>query len=147
LISQIEFKQNKKVRMTTTRSYDSVKRLTAALASQTRSGGDESGAGLRPANYSVNNRNQYSQRDVPGYVDVLGAALSSSTVTVNGESVYRKAEYFRKELTVDNNSAAVWQALSVTATERGRSRRTAYFFPQFGQMCNSAATPFCRPER
>ena len=37
---------------------------------------------LRTANYTVNNRNQYTQRQVPAYVDVAGA--SSGTVTVSG---------------------------------------------------------------
>jgi len=53
---------------------------------------------------------------VPGAFDVLGAALASDTVTVNSASVYRHGEYYRKELTVANTSAAVWQSVAVAAT-------------------------------
>ena len=64
------------------------------------SGGDQSGANLRLQNYTANNLNQYSQRTVAGYVDVLGAANSNATVTLWSASgahatAYRKGEYFR----------------------------------------------------
>ncbi len=83
---------------------------------QTKSGGDQNGTNLRTANYTNNSLNQITSRDVPGYVDIMGAALSTSTVTVNSQSVYRKAEYFRKELQVNNSSAALWTNIAVAAT-------------------------------
>jgi len=83
---------------------------------QTKAGGDASGAGLRPASYTANLLNQYASRTVPGAVDVMGAALVGETVTVKSQSTYRKGEYFRKELSVGNGSAPVWQSVSVTAT-------------------------------
>lgn len=70
---------------------------------------------LRLANYVVNTTNQYTSRDVPGYVDILGLALATNTVTVNSQSTYRHAEYFRKELGVNNSSAAVWTNITVSA--------------------------------
>lgn len=82
---------------------------------QTKAGGDEHGGGLRQANYSANSLNQYSSRDVPGAVDVMGVALGTNTVTVNSQSTYRKGEYFRKELTVANSSVPVWESVSVAA--------------------------------
>ena len=82
----------------------------------TKSGGDAVGAGLRAASYSVNNLNQYTSRTVPGYVDVIGAADTRSTVTVNGGSSYRKGEYFRKELAVSNGSTNVYPAITNSAT-------------------------------
>ncbi|MCW5556150.1 MAG: RHS repeat-associated core domain-containing protein [Verrucomicrobiae bacterium] len=81
----------------------------------TKVGGDQNGANLRPANYTNNTLNQITGRGVPGYVEVLGLALATNTVTVNGQSTYRKGEYFRKELTVNNSSAPVWTNLSVAA--------------------------------
>src|SRR5690606_35319412 len=82
----------------------------------TESGGDENGANLRSATYTPNRLNQYSQRTVPSYVDVMGLALATSTVTCNSQATYRKGEYFRKELSANNCSAALWEAVSVAAT-------------------------------
>jgi len=48
----------------------------------TKAGGDAVGGGLRSANYTANNLNQYSSRDIPGAFDVLGVSLASDTVTV-----------------------------------------------------------------
>ena len=42
----------------------------------TAAGGDNSGAGLRPASYSVNTLNQYTSREVPGYVNSLKGVSS-----------------------------------------------------------------------
>ena len=71
---------------------------------------------FRSADYTADFLNRYSSRDVPGAVDVMGIALATSTVTVNSASVYRKGEYFRKELSANNASAPVWQSVSVAAT-------------------------------
>ena len=58
----------------------------------------------------------YSQRTLLGYVDIIGLALATKPVYVNGELAYRKGEYFRKELSVNNASGPVWQQVTVTAT-------------------------------
>jgi RHS repeat-associated protein len=79
----------------------------------TKAGGDQSGAGLRLANYGANSLNQYSSRTVPGAVDILGSATNTTTVTVNNLATYRKGDYFRDELSADNSSAPVW--LGVTS--------------------------------
>jgi RHS repeat-associated protein len=74
-------------------------------------------ANLRSASYTVNALlNQYSSRTVPGAVDVMGIALGSATVTVNSQAPYRRVEYFRKELSVDNSLVPVWQSVAVAAT-------------------------------
>jgi RHS repeat-associated protein len=57
-------------------------------------GGDANYGPLRPAAYTRNRLNQYSQRDVPAAVDILGIANPTAVVTVNGLSAYRKGEYF-----------------------------------------------------
>jgi len=81
----------------------------------TKVGGDENGANLRSASYTVNSLNQYSQRTVPGYADIKGLALATNSVTVNSQTPYRRGEYFRKELSVANGSASVWQSITVAA--------------------------------
>jgi len=72
--------------------------------------------GLRPANYTANLLNQYSQRTVPGYVDILGVAFATNLVYVNGQIANRKGEYFWKELSMNNTTGSVWQPVAVTAT-------------------------------
>jgi len=49
-------------------------------------------------------------------VDILGIALANNPVYVNGQFAYRKGEYFRKELSVNNASGPVWQQVTVTAS-------------------------------
>jgi len=60
--------------------------------------------------------NQYPQRTVPGFVDIVGLALATNPVYVNGQMASRKGEYFRRELSVNNATAPVWQQVTVTAT-------------------------------
>jgi RHS repeat-associated protein len=82
----------------------------------TKAGGDQNAASLRSANYLANNLNQYTARDVPGGVDVMGIVLATnSSVTVNTAAPYRKGEYFRQQVSVANTSVPVWQAITVTA--------------------------------
>jgi YD repeat-containing protein len=45
--------------------------------------------------YAANLLNQYTQRTVPGLVDIIGAAASNATVTVNQVVAGRKGDYFR----------------------------------------------------
>ena len=88
----------------------------------TKAGGDETGAALRTASYTANALNQYTARDVPGAVDVLGIAHASASVTVNGQSPYRRGEYFRKELATNNAAAAVWMAVTNIASLSGTNQ-------------------------
>jgi hypothetical protein len=68
----------------------------------------------------------YSQRTLLGYVDIIGIVLATNPVYVNGQLVYRKGEYFRKELSVNNASGPVWQ--QVTATASGEPTVTGNLF-------------------
>jgi hypothetical protein len=71
-------------------------------------GGDQNGANLRLANYTPNNLNRYTQRDVPGAADRMGIASGAALLSVNGDtSVYRRGGYFRKEVSVNNASAGL----------------------------------------
>ena len=101
--------------------FDTIGNRTQALA-----GGDQNGANQRQASYTVNNVNQYTQRTVPGYVDIMGLGFATNPVTVNGQTAWRKGEYFRQQLSVTNSSAAVWQ--SVTNAQTGQSSVTGSLF-------------------
>ncbi len=64
----------------------------------------------------MNSRNQYTERDVPGYLDILGSANSKSTVTVNGQSPYRRNDYFREEIPTTNRASAIWEGITNVAS-------------------------------
>jgi len=81
-----------------------------------RRGGDENGWNLRQSLYTANLLNQYTHCTVPGFVDIIGVALATNPVYVNGQMASRKGEYFRRELSVNNATAPVWQQVTVTAT-------------------------------
>jgi hypothetical protein len=70
------------------------------------------GGTLRSATYSANNLNQYASRDVPGTVDIIGVANAAATATINGQSTYRKVEYYQKALAIVNTSTNVWQSVT-----------------------------------
>ena len=71
---------------------------TIGNRTQTMAGGDTNGANLRVANYTNNTLNQITSRDVPPYVDVMGASILTNAVTVNGQTAYRNQEYFRQQI-------------------------------------------------
>jgi RHS repeat-associated protein len=81
---------------------------------ETKAGGDQNGANLRLAYYTNNVLNQITSRTVPGDVDVMGIGIATNTVTVNGQTAYRKNEYFRDQLSVTNSTNAVWDSITVT---------------------------------
>jgi RHS repeat-associated protein len=100
-------------------SYDDIGNRT-----QTKSGGDSQGQGLRTANYTANNLNQYTGRDVPGVLGILGIAHGLSSVTVDGTAAYRKGEYFHGLVGSDNtnSTAGVYPSISTIATLSGTSQ-------------------------
>jgi len=65
------------------------------------------GANLRTITYTNNSLNQYVGLTTPGYENIIGAALATNGVTVNGSAADRKAEYFHKELAVANSSGPI----------------------------------------
>ena len=78
-------------------------------------GGDSHGENLRRAVYSANSLNQYTSRDVPEYVNVMGEAANTATVSVNGTLASRHGGYFRAELNVINSAGPVWLGITNTA--------------------------------
>jgi len=74
----------------------------------------------RSSTYTSNTSNQYTQRTVPGYVDVIGAVMqTNATVTVNGAATSRHGASFYKEVTVTNSSAATYPEWVANATWNG----------------------------
>jgi len=75
-------------------------------------GGDQWGSNRRYQNYTANALNQYTQRTVPGFVDLIGSATNRATVTVNNTPASRHADYFRVEVPANNATGAVWLTLT-----------------------------------
>ena len=78
----------------------------------TTAGGDQSGNNLRSASYTANNLKQYSSRTIPNATDVTGSATNAATVTVNGQATYRKNDYYRLQLGIDNGTEPVFQSVT-----------------------------------
>jgi RHS repeat-associated protein len=87
---------------------------TIGNRTQTQAGGDTNGINLRVANYTNNVLNQITRRDVPPYVDVMGASILTNSVTVNGQTAYRRQEYFRQQLPANNSTSALWTNITVS---------------------------------
>jgi len=77
-----------------------------------KNGGNQLGS-LRISSYATNSLNQYSQRTVPGAVDVTGTANEAATVSVNDQSTIRKSGYFYKELAIDNSASPIYAQVKV----------------------------------
>jgi RHS repeat-associated protein len=80
-----------------------------------KTGGDSTGASaaLRTATYTPNSLNQYSSRTVGNIVDILGISKTSASVTVNGQSTFRKNEFYQATIPLVNNAN---QTVTVQAT-------------------------------
>lgn len=72
----------------------------------------------RTANYAPNNLNQYTQRTVPGYLDIFGTAASNATVTVNNHATARKGDYFHTTLQFSNTLSAIYTNISVVGVRK-----------------------------
>jgi hypothetical protein len=90
--------------------------------SSTKAGGDSTGANLRSASYLANALNQYTSRTVPGAVDITGLVYPLATVTVNGVTPYRRGEYFRAEVNINNTTGPAYQSIAVNAANGASSR-------------------------
>jgi len=108
----------------------------------TKAGGDVNGAGLRSASYTLNNLNQTTQRTVPGAVDIIGAATATATnVNVNNVMAYRRGEYHRVELSIDNSTVAQWQSVTNRAVQNGTTNSVTgnVFLPQTPEVLSHDA--------
>ena len=80
-------------------------------------GGDQYGYGLRTATYGANSLNQYTNRTIPGYLEITGSANSNATVTIWNSDyayalTYRRNDYFWGEFYTNNNFASTWLTLT-----------------------------------
>jgi RHS repeat-associated protein len=75
----------------------------------------------RAGSYTVNALNQYSQRTVPGAVDVMGDAASSAIVTVNGNAAIRKNGYFYSEINVNNTGSPAYPQIQIQGAAGNQS--------------------------
>jgi RHS repeat-associated protein len=81
-------------------------------------GGDENGSNLRETTYGRNHLNQYDSRTSNGsrYSDITGLATfnqtSPATVMVNGQTAYRRGEFWRSEMGL-GGSSALWQSVTI----------------------------------
>ena len=93
-------------------AYDNIgNRQTASF------GGNTSGVNLRTISYGANSLDQYTNITTPGFENILGAALATNSVTVNGGMADRHGEYFHQELSVANTNQPVWQTVTnITGT-------------------------------
>ena len=91
-------------------SYDAI-----GNRSYTSVGGNADGTGMRQAQYGVNGINQYTNREVPGFIEVSGTATGA--VSVNGAAPTWQGDYFRSELAVDNSADSVFTNTIITASD------------------------------
>ncbi len=69
----------------------------------------------RSGGYTPDIANQYTQRDVPGAIDIRGRASATARVTVNTQSTQRLDDYFHKALPIDNSAAPQYPGVSILA--------------------------------
>jgi RHS repeat-associated protein len=80
---------------------------------KSHSGGDQWGINRRLSTYNANQVNQYTSRQVPGSVDILGTAHASASVTVDSAATSRKSDYFRANVPANNSAGPVYQTNTV----------------------------------
>jgi YD repeat-containing protein len=75
----------------------------------------------RVSTYTANALNQYTQRTVPGAVDVLGDAATDAVVTVMGTAATRQGGLFYRAVPVTNTAYPVSQGMITVASKNGGS--------------------------
>ena len=68
------------------------------------------------ADYTANQLNQYTERTVPGVVDVMGTA--EGVVNVNGWPAMKQGNYFYAGLGVDNSATSVFTEVNVASVQQ-----------------------------
>jgi len=62
--------------------------------------------------YGVNGLNEYTNIVTPGSKDILGDAIATNSVSVNGGLADCNNEYFHKAITVANSGGPLWQEVT-----------------------------------
>jgi RHS repeat-associated protein len=76
-------------------------------------------ANTQTSNYTSNSLNQYSQRTVPGGIDVLGTAATDAAVSVNGQAAPRQSGAYYTNVPYANAVDSVWARIDIGATRNG----------------------------
>lgn len=93
------------------------------------------------ADYTANVLNQYTQRTVPGSIDVLGAAASDATVTVNTLPTFRQGERFHGNMPVSNSAAPQNASLEIVARKNNAGPNGEDIVAQATRQAFVAQTP------
>ena len=80
-----------------------------------KSAGTGTPGAQRTQTYSMNLLNQYTNRTVPGFVEVNGSADAAAVVTVNAGAVSRQGEYFRQRAWGHISQFNNWRTLFTSA--------------------------------
>jgi YD repeat-containing protein len=94
---------------------------------QSKTGGDATGGYQRVATYGANTLNQYTNRTLVNSNDVVGVAVATNSVTINGVATYRKGEYFRGVAGTNNSGSPAW--LGITTSSAGSNVTGNVFIP------------------
>jgi RHS repeat-associated protein len=94
---------------------------------QSKTGGDATGGYQRVATYGANTLNQYTNRTIVNSNDVVGVAVATNSVTINGVAAYRKGEYFRGVVGTNNSGSPAW--LGITTSSAGSNVTGNVFIP------------------
>ena len=70
---------------------------------------------MSTVSYAVNGLNEYTNILTPGAKDILGLAIATNAVTVNGGRADRKGEFFHRAIMVANSGGPVWQEVTNSA--------------------------------
>ena len=87
--------------------------------------GERQSVSLRETNnghigeYTVNLLNQYTERTVPGVVDIIGEATESAKVVVNTTPATQLGTYFHAEVEVDNVAAPQYPEIDAIVGQKG----------------------------
>lgn len=103
--------------------FDNIGNRTNALSG--------SAGALRTTSYTANSLNEYTGITTPGYKDILGLAMVTNAVTVNGGTADRKGDYFHREVSISNNVGPIWQ--EVTNATAGTTITGGLLFPAGSQ--------------
>ena len=63
----------------------------------------------------MNTFNQITARNFPGTNDLIGVALATNAVTVNGQTAWRKGEYFWATVKSNNTASAQWEGIKIVS--------------------------------
>ncbi|MBX3387651.1 MAG: RHS repeat-associated core domain-containing protein [Phycisphaeraceae bacterium] len=89
-------------------------------------GGEFDPNGLYDASYTADVLNRYTQRDVPGYAEIVGRS-ESTVVQVNGVTASREGDFYHRQVSVNNANAAAQLDVAVLEVPGDLTERQLFF--------------------